>query len=82
MKISSFSSFNFKINMNKNSVKYLQRINFVQSPDSKNLGYAKTERCCSVVRRVSTFHMKQSVTLLSFCFGHVDYGRSSDSEYY
>jgi hypothetical protein len=78
MKFSNFSSFSFKINMNKNSVKYLQGINFVQSPDIKNLGYARTERHCCILRRVTTFHMEQSVTVPSFCFGHVDYGKSSD----
>jgi hypothetical protein len=82
MKCYNFSSFGFKINMNKNSVKYLQAINFVQSSDIKNLGYATTERCCCILRRVTTFLMERNVIVPSFCFGHVDYGKSSDWEYY
>jgi len=78
MKCSNFSSFSFKINMNKSSAKYLQGINFVQSPDGKNLGYATTERCCCILKRVTTFLVEQSVTVPSFCFGHVDYRKSSE----
>jgi hypothetical protein len=64
----NFISHSFKIKMNKNSVTYLQGINFVQltlteKTEIKNSGHATHEV-------VLLFR----VTRPSFCFGHVKCG--------